>query len=293
MITGRSMGDRIFEVFNYAFITILCVVCVVPIIHVLAVSFSDRASTTANLVSLWPIGFNTLNYQRILQDGQFQRSVIISVERVIVGTLINMAIVVLTAYPLAVRDNYPGKSLVKWLLIFAMLFSGGMIPTYLVVRNLGLINSFWALVLPFAVDVWSIMVMANYYRRLPVEIAEAATMDGADHWILLAKIYIPLSMPIIATLALFTAVWYWNEWFYALIYMNTPTLYPLQTYLQVTVVRQDFSSMRAINSAMLTLISGRSLRSAQIFLAMLPIMFVYPFLQRYFVKGLTLGSVKG
>ena len=293
MIADRSLGGRFFDVLNYLLVTVLCLICMFPIIHVLAVSFSDRAATTANLVKLWPVHFNTINYQRILQDGQFQRSLSISFWRVIVGTTINMGIVVLTAYPLAVREEYRGKTVSKWLLIFAMLFSGGMIPTYLVVRSLGLINSFWSLVLPFSVDVWSIIVLANYYRRLPVEIAEAATMDGANHWQILIKIYLPLSAPVIATLTLFTAVWYWNEWFYALIYMNTPVNYPLQTYLQTTVIRKDFSSMRAMSSSMIRLVSERSLRSAQIILAMIPIAMVYPFLQRYFVKGLTLGSVKG
>jgi putative aldouronate transport system permease protein len=292
MIQERTVGSRLFDAFNYVFLGALGFLCVFPLIHILAVSFSDRAATTANLVTFWPINFTTLNYQEILRNGQFLRSLMISVVRVVGGTTITMLVVILTAYPLSLSADFRGKQFFKWALLFAMLFQGGLIPWYLALRSLHLLNTIWALILPGMVQVFYIIVMVSFFRRLPTELAEAATVDGASHWSILFRIYLPLSLPALATLTLFTAVDHWNAWFDALVVMKTPRNYPLQTYLQTTIVANDFSRLLA-NAKVSAQLSPRSLRAAQIVLATLPILALYPFLQRYFVAGLTLGSVKG
>lgn len=292
MVQDRTLGSRIFDVCNYLFLGILGFLCLFPLVHILAVSLSDRAATTANLVTFWPINFTTLNYQKIVDDGQFMRSFGISVIRVLAGTTINMLVIVLTAYPLSLSTSFRGKNIFRWALLFAMLFQGGLIPWYLAIRSLNMLNTIWALILPGMVQVFYIIVMVNFFRQLPQELAEAATVDGASHWSILFGIFLPLSLPALATLTLFCAVDHWNAWFDALVVMKTPRNYPLQTYLQITIVANDFSRLLT-NPKMAAQLSPRSMRAAQIFFATVPILFIYPFLQRYFVTGLTLGSVKG
>lgn len=293
MVEERTLGNKIFDVFNHVLLVFLSIACLLPMVHMLAVSLSSSAASLGNLVKLWPVDFTTYNYVRIINNGQFQRSLTISVLRVLLGTTINLLIISITAYPIAIQEEFWGKQFFKWLLIFAMLFSGGLIPTYLAIRSLGLLDKIWVLVLPGAVATWSIILMTNFYRRLPIEISEAATIDGASHWQILFRIYLPLSVPVLATLTLFSAVGHWNSWFDGLIYMKTPDKYPLQTYLQTTIIARDFSNLLTVDKETIERLSERSLRAAQIFLATIPILLVYPFLQRYFVTGLTLGSVKG
>lgn len=292
MIGEKSWGSRLFDVFNHVLLVALALMCLLPLVNVLAISLSDRAATTARLVKLWPINFNTLNYQQIFASTQFQRSFLISVIRVVLGSGISLFISVLTAYPLSLQESFAGQRPFKWLLIFAMLFSGGLIPWYLAIRNLGLLNSIWALVLPPAVQMFHIVVMLNFFRTLPIELSEAATIDGASHWRILFQIYLPLSKPGIATILLFVAVQHWNSWFDGYILMNTPVKYPLQTYLYTTVVAERYSEL-VTDPKILEKLSEQSMRAAQIFVATAPILAIYPFLQRYFVTGLVLGSVKG
>ncbi|MCL5996757.1 MAG: carbohydrate ABC transporter permease [Chloroflexi bacterium] len=292
MIQDRTIGSKVFDGFNYVILVFLGLFCVLPFIHLLAISVSDRASTLANLVTFWPINFTSLNYQKILEDLAFRRAFLVSLVRVILGTSINLLIVILTAYPLSLAEGFIGKSFFKWILIFAMLFSGGLIPWYLAIRSLGLINSIWALILPGMVQMWNIIIMLNFFRSLPAELGEAATVDGASHWDILFRIYVPLSLPALATVTLFAAVGHWNSWFDALVVMRTPDNYPLQAYLQTTVLARMTQNLIRDPEAFAKL-SERSMRAAQIIIATIPILMVYPFLQRYFVHGLTLGSVKG
>jgi putative aldouronate transport system permease protein len=289
MFRDRSIGSFLFDLVNNAFLVILALVCFLPLVHIIAVSLSDRPSSIANIIRFWPINFNTINYDRVLRDQQFIRSLWISVSRVLIGSVLNMLIIAMSAYPFSIKQDFLGKGLIKWFLLFAMIFSGGLIPTFLAVKSFGLLDSIWALILPMSVDIWSIIVIANFYRTLPVELTEAATIDGASHWNILFRIYIPLSLPALATILLFTSVWYWNEWFSGIVYMIKVTSYPLQSYLQATSINM----MRTGDPKLMQFVSDRSLRAAQLVLAMLPILCIYPFLQRYFVKGLTLGAVKG
>lgn len=292
MIEDRTPGSVIFDYLNAILMGILALACLFPLVHVLAVSLSDRAATMGNQVTLWPVNFTTYNYHRILLSADFRRAFLISIERVLLGVSVTMLVTVLTAYPLSLSEKLPGRSVFKWLLIFAMVFSGGLIPTYLAYRNLGLLDSIWVLVLPGAVSVWDIIIMLNFFRGLPSELSEAATVDGASHWDILFRIYVPLSAPALATITLFTVVWHWNSWFDALVFMKSPSNYPLQAYLQTTILGRNYTELMQDPIAF-AMLSERSMRSAQIFLAMIPVLLVYPFLQRYFVHGLTLGSVKG
>ena len=219
----------------------------------------------------------------------------ISVERVILGTSLNLVLMVLTAYPLAKAD-LPGRGFLSGFFVVTMLISGGMIPTYLLVSGLGLKDTIWSLILPGALPVYNMIILMNFIRGLPHELEEAAWVDGASPFQTLIHVILPLLGPSLATVGLFSIVGHWNDWFSGMIYMSEPLNYPLQTYLQTLLV--DFEQLLQSDSSanimeILSKMNARTGRAAQLFLGALPIMCVYPFLQRYFTKGLTLGSVKG
>lgn len=241
---------------------------------------------------MWPIGFNLDAYKYIMDEPKFARSFLISIERVALGLAISCLLTILTAYPLSKESaKFKMRTYYVWFFVAIMLFSGGLIPTYMIVRAYGLIDTIWALILPGAVQVFHITLMLNFFRGLPKELDESAFVDGAGHWTTLFRIYLPISLPSLATIALFTLVGQWNAWFDGLIYMNKTDHYPLQTYLQTIVTNPDMS--RTSNLTELLNVSKRTVKMAQIVVGMLPVILVYPFLQRYFVKGIVLGSVKG
>ncbi|MFD2614327.1 carbohydrate ABC transporter permease [Paenibacillus gansuensis] len=288
----KTTAYRTFTVFNSLFIGLLGLLCILPLIHILAVSFSDKASVNANLVNFWPVGFNLDAYQKTISNPVFISALWNSVQRVVIGTALSMAVIILAAYPLSKDSSrLKGRSVWAWFFVFTMLFSGGLIPTYIVVSKLHLNNTVWALVLPGAVSVWNLILLMNFYRNVPKELEEAADIDGANQLQTLWNVYLPISMPSLATLTLFTLVGHWNSWFDGLIYMNRPELHPLATYLQTIVVEQNLSDIITnVNDA--AKLTQRSVKAAQIFIAVVPVLLVYPFLQRHFVKGMVLGAVK-
>ena len=293
MVRENSLLSRVFDVFNYIFLIALTILCVLPFLHIIAVSFSATAPSMGGFVTFWPIGFNLENYQKILGSAAFQSSALISVERTLLGTAINMGVLILVAYPLSKSNlELKGRPILMGVFLFAMLFSGGLIPTFLVVRGLGLMDSIWALVLPGALNIWSLFLLINFFREVPKELEEAALIDGASHWQILYSVFLPISLPALATMTLFAAVGHWNAWFDGAIYMTRSENYPLQTFLRTVVVQLDLSRL-GINPLDLAQLSNRSLKCAQIVVTILPILFVYPFLQRYFITGLKLGAVKG
>ncbi len=292
MVKDRTFVSVAFDVINHVLLALVTLACLLPIIHIIAVSFSDRAATSAGVVTFLPVNLNTVNYQRVFGDAQFLRSARVSALRVLLGTSLQVFMVTITAYPLSLSKGFRGQTAFKWLLIFCMMFSGGLIPWYLVLRMLHLSNNIWGLVLPGALSLWEVIIMVNFFRDMPPEISEAAEIDGASHWDILFRIYVPLSLPAIAMVTLFSAVGHWNSWFDGLVLMNDTRDYPLQSYLQTMIVSRDY--LRLLKDAKtIAMLSERSLRGAQIVIATIPIVVIYPLLQRYFVSGLRLGSVKG
>lgn len=290
----KSPGYVIFSVFNYLFLGVISLLAVLPLIYIFSMSFSSSTAVSAGKLGLFPVDFTLESYKYILNSASFIRSFFVSVLRIILGAGISLFITILTAYPLSKdRKNFRFGTVYVWFFVMTMLFTGGLIPTYLVVRGTGLIDKIWALVLPMAVEPFLIVILLNFFRNLPKELAESACLDGASEWTILWKIYLPVSLPGIATVALFTLVWHWNSYFDGLIYMNDPANYPLATYLHTMIVAPDVTKLNPETVKLLTLISNRTTQAAQIFVAMIPILLAYPYLQRYFIKGLVLGSVKG
>ena len=291
----KKKSYSVFDIILVIGLGLVSVVCVLPFIHLLAVSFSGSAAVAAGQVGFLPIDFTTASYEYVISGGRFLHAMAISLERVIFGTLLNLLLMILTAYPLA-KDDLLGRKFYSIFFVITMLIGGGMIPSYLLVSGLGLKDTIWALILPGALPVSNMIVLMNFIRGLPHEIEEAAWIDGATPFQTLAMVIFPLLGPSLATVGLFSMVGHWNDWFAGMIYMSLPVNYPLQTYLQTLLV--DFETLLQSDSsgdiqALLSKMNGRTGRAAQLFLGALPIMIVYPFLQKYFTKGLTIGSVKG
>jgi putative aldouronate transport system permease protein len=279
---------------NLVILGILALICAFPIIHTLALSLSSSVAASSGKVTLWPVDFTIQSYQFVLDNPAFIRSFGISLLRVLVGVPFTMLLTVLVAYPLSrTKKEFRLRDFFAWFFLVTVLFSGGLIPYYMVVNQTGLIDSFWALIIPGALPVFNVILLVNSFRSIPKELEEAAAVDGAGHWTILFKILIPMSAPILATLTLFVAVAHWNAWFDGIIFMNSTAKYPLQSYLQTVIVNPDPRFLSERDLALLQLISNKTTRAAQIFIAMIPIMAIYPFLQRYFVTGIKLGSVKG
>ncbi|MGN7764534.1 carbohydrate ABC transporter permease [Paenibacillus sp. 22594] len=291
----RSKSRLLFMICNYVFLIVLSIVCLLPMLNVLAVSFSSSGAVSAGQVNFWPVDFNLHSYAVVMKYGTFMHSLFNSVERLVLGSVLSLFICVLTAYPLSKEnDKFPWRSIYAWIFVITILFNGGLIPSYLAVKQTGILDTIWALVLPGAVNVFNVILVLNFFRGLPKELEESALMDGANHLTVLFRIYLPVSLPSLATVALLTMVFHWNSWFDGLIYMKSPEHYPLATYLQaVTIDANSLKNMKMQDPDTLKFVSDRTGRAAQIFLTALPILLVYPFLQKYFVKGLVLGSVKG
>ncbi|WP_135553473.1 carbohydrate ABC transporter permease [Paenibacillus cymbidii] len=294
MVQNKTFSHRLVTALNYGFLLALGLLCILPLLNVLAVSFSSKEAILAGKVTFWPVEFSIKAYAFVAVKKEFLRSIGISLERVLLGTTISMILTILTAYPLSREVKaFKSRTAYAWIFVFTMLFSGGLVPGYVVVKQLGLMDTMWALVLPGAVPIFNVILMLNFMRNLPKELSEAAFIDGAGHWQLLWRVVLPLSLPSLATVGLFTIVGQWNEWFHGILYMNDPKHYPLASYLQTIVIRYDLTQIRSPEEMqMLSTINDRAVRAAQIFLGALPIFLVYPFLQRYFMSGIVLGSVK-
>lgn len=289
-----TFGEKIFVVSNYTFLGVLAVSCLLPFMHMLALSFSSSAAATAGRVTLWPVDFALNSYQFAFQRPEFIAAFLVSVKRVLLGVTFNMLILVLAAYPLSKTNReLPGRTWISWIFVVTMFVGGGLIPTYLVVSATGIRNSIWALILPGAVQAFNITILLNFFRQLPKELEESAFIDGAGQLKILFSIYLPLSIPALATLIIFNTVGHWNEWFSAIIYIDSQKKYPLQTYLQGMIVDPDWTLVDTTQRELMAKISGRTFKAAQILIATVPVLIVYPFLQRYFIKGMTLGSLKG
>lgn len=286
-------GDRVFDAINTCILCLLGLSCLLPFLNVLAVSLSAPEAASAGRVGIWPVGLNFEAYAFALSRKNFTISIVNSGMRLLVGVSVNMLLTILAAYPLSKSSRvFPGRTLFAWYFALTMMVGGGLIPMYIVVTSTGITNSIWALILPYAVPVFNVLVLLNFFRTMPPSIEESALVDGAGSWRILFSIYVPLALPALATLIVFQAVFHWNEWLWGLIFMDTVEQYPLATYLRNILQNPRFDSLRLEDIQQALRVSGRATRAAQILLGMLPILTIYPFMQRYFVKGLTLGGVK-
>lgn len=292
----EKFGIRQFII--YVVVILLTLSCLIPLMNVISLSFSSSQAVASNKVGLWPEEFTFAAYEKIINDAQFWRSFGISVFRVVMALIINLFMIVTLAYPLSKSVKvFRSRKVFMNIMVFAMLFSGGMIPSYLVVRYLGLINSVWALILPGAVPIGSVILVMNFFRSVPKSLEESALLDGANPWQILTRIYIPISLPSLATVSLFSIVGSWNDFFGGLIYITKVENYPLMTYIQSLSVNiaetlQKAGGMSTQQLQALLSVSNRNLNAAKIVVAIVPLLVIYPFLQKYFVQGIVVGAVK-
>ena len=292
MTTKIKPGKLISRIIIWAVVILLTLSCLLPLINMVAISFSGSNAVSANKVGLLPVDFNTSAYKKLLGDAQFWKSFLISVERVVLGTFINMVFTISMAYPLSKsRHRFRAREVYMKIVIFAMLFSGGIIPLFMVVSKLHLTNTIWSLVLPGAVPVFNVILLINFFKGVPDSLDEAARIDGAGPLTVLLKIYLPVSLPALATVALFAIVNHWNDYFSGLIYMSKAEMYPLQTYIQQLTV--DLTQITDANQLkQLASMNNRTFNAAKIVVSTIPLLVIYPFLQKYFVTGMVIGAVK-
>lgn len=289
----KSVSGKVFKITNSLFFIIYAVICIVPILYIFSMSLSSSVAVNSGQVALWPVDFTFKSYEYVMKKDEFWNGLWVSCLRVVLGVVVNMVMVILAAFPLSkTKAEFSSKNFFVWFFLITMLFSGGMIPTFMIVKYTGLLNSIWSLILPCAVPVFNVVLLMNFFKAVPKELEEAAFMDGAGYFKILWKVFIPVSLPAIATLVVFVMVSHWNSWFDGMIYMSDAKKYPLQTYLQSILVSSNSKLMTKAQAELLRLVSDRTLKAAQVFIAAIPILAVYPLLQKYFVAGMTMGCVK-
>lgn len=289
----RTLGSKLFNALNLVVLILFGLSCILPIWYTLCVSLSQKSYAAAGMVSLWPVGFNFIAYVQIMGDSKFFAALWVSAQRVVLGTGVSLAAILLAAYPLSkTKKEFPARNIFMWVLVFCMLFNGGLIPWYETMKAIKMTNSIWGLVLGNSIPMFSVILVVNFFRNTPKELEEAALVDGANPWYILLKILIPISLPVIATVTLLTAVYHWNEFFNGLVLTMDAKKYPLQTYIQQLVVTVNTSTMTEDQYKRLSQMSNQTLNAAKLFVAMIPVLIIYPFLQNYFISGITLGSVK-
>lgn len=289
----RKSNITIGTVLVYVILLLGAVLCLLPVLNMIAISFSESSVAVTGTVYLIPKKFTLAAYKKLLVEGNFIRSFMISVVRVVAQLAVTMPVTVMMAYALSKNDKkFKERNVLMWYAVITMLFSGGLIPTYLAVKSYKMLDTFWALILPSALNVFNMIIMMNFFRGIPKELDEAAEMDGAGAWITLIKVYLPLSLPVMATVTLFTAVASWNDFFSGMIYITNVNNYPLQTYIRSLTLDIDYGSLSPSELEERMKITGINFNAAKIMVSMIPVLIIYPFLQRYFVSGLVMGAVK-
>lgn len=294
--TGRrgprpSRGYRVFKGVNAVILTGVVVVTLLPFVNIIARSFSGEHYIRTGQVSLWPKGFNLTTYRRVLGDSMFWTNYRNTVVYTVVATLIAMVLTTCYAYVLS-KKHLKGRTFLVGIAVFTMFFNGGLIPNYVLVSGLGLRNTIWAIVLPNAISVFNLLVMKAFFESLPADLEEAAAVDGLNTYGILLRIVLPLSKAVIATMVLFYAVSFWNSWFSAFLYMDRLDLFPVTVFLR-NLIAGATAGTDVTTASDTALQIDASIQSVTIVLTVLPIMLVYPFIQRYFVSGVMLGAVKG
>jgi len=293
MIRNDTVGSRIFDVFNVVFLISYAVATVVPFIYIIGTSFATQAEIATRPFFLIPRTYQLESYKYILSSRTLPAAMWVSIWTTLVGTVVSMLLTLTFAYPLS-KKYLVGRNPMLVLITFTLVFSGGMIPTYLNVRNLGLLNSYWALILPGAIGTWSLIVVKNFFQALPIELEESAKIDGASDMTVFLRIVLPISTAVIATFSLFYAVGYWNAFRPALLYIpSRPEKWPLQLILRNIVMLSAGRIDDANFDPGMVLPPTESIRNAVIVFATVPILCVYPFLQKHFTKGVLIGAIKG
>ncbi|WP_461877124.1 carbohydrate ABC transporter permease [Fusicatenibacter sp.] len=296
MVENRSFHSKMRTAIIYVIVLMLGLICLFPLLNILAISFSGSAAVMANRVGVLPVDFTLTAYNKILLDEQFWHSFMLSVIRVILTLALNLALTIPMAYAMTKsKKDFSARNIYMNLLIFAMLFNGGMIPTYILVRNLGLLNSIWSLVLPGALPIFNVIMLMNFFLGIPKSLEEAALIDGANPFQVLLKIMVPCAKPSIATVSLFSIVGSWNDFFSGLIYMQKVKDYPIMTYIQSLNVDIQELLKSGVTSTTLenaTELSNKNLNAAKIVVAVIPLLMIYPVLQKYLISGMVMGSVK-
>ncbi|MCI9663071.1 MAG: carbohydrate ABC transporter permease [Lachnospiraceae bacterium] len=289
----RGKPEIAFSIFNYIFFTLLCIVMVYPFWHVIMMSLSSVEATAKGGVFLWPKGFNLETYAKVFNDPSIWSGYFTTILVTLSGTFFGTLFTATTAYPLS-KKYLPFSKAMLLLVLFTMLFSGGMIPGYLLMKNLGLIDNRLSLILPGLVSAYNVIIMKSFFQSLPESLEESAKIDGATEVTVFWKIILPLSKATIATIALFTAVGYWNDYFSTVLYINTKERWALQAVLRYMLTNTNQAMQSAVVSvAAATNVTAATIKSASVVVATVPILCVYPFVQKYFVKGVMIGGVKG
>lgn len=295
MHAGLTRGDRLFEAINLAVLLAVVLIVVYPLVFVLSASISSADAVIRGEVWLLPKGVTWTAYEKVLHNRDILIGYWNTLRYVAVGTAINVVMTIMAAYPLSRKDFY-GRHALTLFFVLTMFFGGGLIPTYLLVKNLHMVNTFWAMVIPNAVAVWNIIIMRTFFQQtIPAEIQEAASIDGCSNLRTLTRIVLPLSMPIIAVMVLFYSVSHWNAFFNALIYLTDRDKYPLQLILREILIQNQMQQMVSASDSSLaqTLMDSEAIKYAIVIVANLPVLLFYPFLQKYFVKGVMIGAIKG
>lgn len=296
-----STSDKVMHAVIYTFLVILAFLTLYPFWNTLVISFNTGTDTSLGGITFWPREFTLDNYNVVFRDQRLLQSFFITVLRTVIGTILSILFTSVFAYGMS-RKGVVGKKYYMLFCVVTMYFSGGLIPSFLLIRDLGMMNTFWVLFVPGLISVWNMIIFRTFFMEIPIGLEESAKIDGANHWTIYLKVFLPLSGPVIATLSLFSAVGLWNDWFTATIYINNPNLVPIQTLLNqimnssaaeqmISAAGGNASAMDALNKA--NTITSKSLSMATMMVATLPIVMVYPFVQKYFVKGVLIGSLKG
>ena len=298
----KSGADYALDIFILAFMVVILAVTLYPFLNSLAISFNHADDTTRGGVGLWPRVFTVRNYERIFQNPMLYNAYMITVARTAIGTVTGLFFTSILAFGLA-HSNLVGRRLYMIVCIIPMYFGGGLIPYYFLVRGLGLNNSFWVYVIPLMVNIWNMVIMRTFFQNIPAALEESARIDGANYWTVFFRIVVPISSPMIAAIALFIGVSHWNAWFDAAIFINDQNLKPMQSILISIVNEARFAERIAAAAGGNAVDMGnigrgrevnvRSLTMATMVVTILPIVLVYPFLQKYFIKGIMVGSLKG
>lgn len=291
----RTARDKWFDAINIALLMIVCAIILYPLLFVISASISNPSAVLAGDMWLWPVDISLTGYRKVLENSELMRGYANTIVYTVVGTAINLVMTVLAAYPLS-RSSFWGRNAITGIFVFTMFFGGGLIPTYMVVKSLGMTNTMWALILPGAVSVWNILIMRTFFQSgIPGELLESAAIDGSSDIRTLLRIVLPLSAPVLAVMILFYAVGHWNAYFNALIYLTDRDKYPLQLFLREILIQGQMEHMvnSADSSHAQTIMDEEAVKYAAVIATNLPIFLLYPFLQKYFVKGVMIGAIKG